>query len=93
MGVVLDELDVELIDVVKLEVVEEMIDVFNVREGISTAIAYENGKIMGNVGEVVHRRLDFSIVFQVEVYSVIVVFRQYSMLNNFSTQSNNILFN
>lgn len=53
MGIVLDELDGELVNVMKLEMVEEAVDVFHIREGVSTAIADENGEVMWNVGEIV----------------------------------------
>lgn len=53
MGIVLDEMDGELVNVMKLEMVEEEVDIFHIREGILTAIADENGEVVWNAGEIV----------------------------------------
>lgn len=84
MGIVLDKLDGKLVYVVELEMIKEAPNILHIREGISTAIADENGEVMWNVREVIYWGIDFSIVHQVVVYGPIVEFGQYPGSSNFS---------
>lgn len=72
MSIIFDELNRELVSVMKLEAVEQQTHISVVWEWVSTSVANKQRNVARDVCQIIYRRSGFSVMLQIKVRATIV---------------------